>query len=211
MKRSLSDFDQFAGDSEQAVAMAVDSVLQAVSRADYGFKNIPIMYVQCGLPRFFNLRILHLPSISDMKEADSTDLAARQQLARDIRDACINVGFFYVKNHGIPEEDILGAIEAGKTFFALPEETKLKVCVWVSCVVHNRLTLNTSKYDVNLHPSFKGYNALLRQNLDPESRGDLHEAFNIGPERSEPAKDGKPYTNQWPAEVDGFKEGYLGY
>lgn len=62
-----------------------------------------------------------------MKDADSADSAVRQQLARDIRDACINVGFFYIKNHGIPEESILGAVEAGKRFFALPEETKLKV------------------------------------------------------------------------------------
>ena len=44
LERNESAFDQFASDSEQAV-MAVDSVLQAVGRADYGFKNIPIMYV----------------------------------------------------------------------------------------------------------------------------------------------------------------------
>ena len=62
-----------------------------------------------------------------MTDADSTDPVARQQLARDIRDACINVGFLYVKNHGIPEESITGAVEAGKKFFALPDETKFKV------------------------------------------------------------------------------------
>ncbi|KAL5501859.1 hypothetical protein ACEPAH_9120 [Sanghuangporus vaninii] len=152
--------------------MAIDSVLQAVSRADYGFQNIPVI---------------------DMKDADSADPAARQQLARDIRDACINVGFFYVKNHGIPEESVLGAIEAGKRFFALPEETK-------------------SKYDVKHSPSFKGYTALLKQNTDPENRGDLHESFNIGPEQNESSKkSGLLDANPWPAEVDGFKEGYLGY
>ena len=64
-----------------------------------------------------------------MADADSCDPVARQQLARDIRDACINVGFFYVKNHGIPEDSILGAVDAAKAFFALPEETKLKVCI----------------------------------------------------------------------------------
>ena len=41
-------------------------------------------------------------------------------------------GFFYVKNHGIPEECALGAIDAGKKFFALPEETKLKVCIYLT-------------------------------------------------------------------------------
>ena len=33
-----------------------------------------------------------------MKDASSKDLAVRQQLAREIRDACINVGFFYGKS-----------------------------------------------------------------------------------------------------------------
>ena len=62
-----------------------------------------------------------------MKDVDNPDPVARQQLARDIRDACINVGFFYVKNHGIPEKNISGAVDAGKRFFNLPDETKLKV------------------------------------------------------------------------------------
>lgn len=81
-----------------------------------------------------------------MKEATNPDPVIRQQLAKDIRDACINVGFFYgmiiprylrntvshassapVKNHGIPEDDIQGAVEAGKKFFALPTETKMEV------------------------------------------------------------------------------------
>lgn len=62
-----------------------------------------------------------------MKDADSTDAAVRQHLAEEIRDACINVGFFYVKNHGIPEESISGAVDVGKKFFALPNETKMKV------------------------------------------------------------------------------------
>lgn len=32
-----------------------------------------------------------------------------------------------VKNHGIPEEHIKMAVGAGKKFFALPTETKMKV------------------------------------------------------------------------------------
>ena len=35
--------------------------------------------------------------------------------------------FILVKNHGIPEDKILGAVNAGKDFFALSEETKMKV------------------------------------------------------------------------------------
>ncbi len=76
-----------------------------------------------------------------MKDAESSDPAARQRLARDIRDACINVGFFYVKNHGIPEESISGAVEAGKKFLTLPEETKLKVSPRSTseCLIYNKM------------------------------------------------------------------------
>lgn len=34
-----------------------------------------------------------------------------------------------VKNHGIPEEHIKMAVGAGKKFFALPTETKMKVSI----------------------------------------------------------------------------------
>ena len=36
------------------------------------------------------------------------------------------------------------------------------------------------KYDIHKSANFKGYNALLSENTDPEGRGDLNEGFNIG-------------------------------
>ena len=71
-------------------------------------------------------------------------------MAKDVRQACTDVGFFYgpvpaqdatipalkadltysfcsVKNHGIPEELIDAVISASKLFFSLPEEEKIKV------------------------------------------------------------------------------------
>lgn len=40
----------------------------------------------------------------------------------------INALFYLVRNHGISQEVIDNAVEAGKQFFALPEEEKMKVC-----------------------------------------------------------------------------------
>ena len=54
-------------------------------------------------------------------------LKARKELAREIRHAAENTGFFYIKNHGIPEATIKGALEASKAFFAQPEEKKMLV------------------------------------------------------------------------------------
>jgi hypothetical protein len=55
------------------------------------------------------------------------DLEARKQLARTITHAAENTGFFYVKNHGISEGAIQGGLDAAKSFFAQPEDDKLKV------------------------------------------------------------------------------------
>jgi len=69
--------------------------------------------------------------------------------------------FSPVKNHSIPSSLPQRVISSSLPFFALPEEEKLK-------------------YDIRKSSSFKGYNALMSGNEDPEGRGDLHEGFNIG-------------------------------
>lgn len=52
------------------------------------------------------------------------DLAARKALARRIRHAAENTGFFYIKNHGISDGIISDALNSSKAFFAQPEEKK---------------------------------------------------------------------------------------
>lgn len=55
------------------------------------------------------------------------DLQSRQALAVTIREAAENTGFFYIKNHGIPDHVIDAALAQGKAFFAQPEEKKREV------------------------------------------------------------------------------------
>ncbi|KAG8811880.1 hypothetical protein FRC19_003514 [Serendipita sp. 401] len=112
-----------------------------------------------------------------MADADSPDPLARKALAAKIRDACIRVGFFYIKNHSIPTSLPEAAIEHSLPFFALPEEEKMK-------------------YDIHASSNFKGYNAFLSENTDPEGRGDLNEGFNFGWETLED-EDGKVTENAW--------------
>ena len=84
---------------------------------------------------------------SDLADAWSSNVLKRRKLAELIRDACVNVGFFYgalyrvrwsfveltysrgrvVANHGISQATIDAAIEGGKTFFELPEDAKMSV------------------------------------------------------------------------------------
>ena len=92
---------------------------------------------QCGYANFdFN---------RDLKDLKSQDPADRRRIADEVRDACIQVGFFYgldlqllwdtlphlqsksVVNHGIPEHMTEGALEMAKNFFSLPIEAKMEV------------------------------------------------------------------------------------
>ena len=82
-----------------------------------------------------------------------------------------------VKNHSIPSPLPQRVISSSLPFFALPEEEKLK-------------------YDIRKSASFKGYNALLSENTDPEGRGDLNEGFNIGWEALE-GHESQTKTNAW--------------
>ena len=149
----------------------------------------------------------------DLQDIHSHDPTARRALADEIRDACINVGFFYgetcrtmictpalrhhpVKNHGVPEHIVSAALDAGKRFFALPQPTKDAI-------------------DIHKSSNFKGYTALLGENTDPENRGDLHEGFDIGWEDfvGTSREDDGAMTggNVWPEGLPGFREAVLEY
>ncbi|KAL4782611.1 2OG-Fe(II) oxygenase superfamily protein [Aspergillus varians] len=55
------------------------------------------------------------------------DLEARKQVASKIRAAAENTGFFYIKNHGIPEALIQSALHQAQAFFNQTFEEKEKV------------------------------------------------------------------------------------
>ena len=83
----------------------------------------------------------------------------RREIAPEIRKACMEVGFFYLKNHGIPDAVTRRAHQAMRRYFALPREEKLK---------QHYLTT----------PNHRGYVALGDIKADHELRGeDMHEAF----------------------------------
>ncbi|KJA17467.1 hypothetical protein HYPSUDRAFT_146474 [Hypholoma sublateritium FD-334 SS-4] len=147
---------------------ASPELLVALHRTESTFEEIPVI---------------------DIKDARSSDPIARKRLADLIRDACINVGFFYIESHGIPEEAVDNTINVGKKYFALPEATKMEL-------------------DIHKTSNFKGYTAFLGENTDPTGLGDMHEAFDIGCEiPSEGEHNGQMAGgNVWPPEIPEFKE-----
>lgn len=69
------------------------------------------------------------------------------------------------------------------------------------------------KCDIKKSATFLGYNGFLKQNLDPENAGDMHEAFNIGPDKDDGNENhAMSSPNLWPTEdLPDFKGDTLKY
>ena len=116
------------------------------------------------------------------------DLSADLSVAASaVRSACLDTGFFYVKNHGISQACVDAAFAASKAFFDLPSGVKDKYLA-----------------DENN----RGYTPMFEETLDPErqkEKGDTKEGYYIGrhcsrtdPESALPLHG----PNVWPAEAD---------
>ncbi|EPS41899.1 hypothetical protein H072_4122 [Dactylellina haptotyla CBS 200.50] len=125
--------------------------------------------------------------ILDLSLAFSEDLTARKKCAEELFDACTRVGFFYIKNHGVPEQVISECFASGREFFDLELSEKMKIYIKDS-------------------ENFKGYTPLLGENTDPTGRGDLHEGFDIGYDYSSEGKNQMEGVNRWPEALPGIKE-----
>jgi len=155
-------------------------------------EKLPLLFTKSPNSTFEEIPII------DISDAANLDPSIRRALAEKIRDACINVGFFYVSNHGIPEPVINQSIDAAKSFFALPLETKQAL-------------------DIHKTPNYRGYTGLFSENTNPLNRGDLHEGFDLGWEELVPSsKRGRndgvmAGNNVWPVGIPGFRNSVLSY
>ncbi len=123
------------------------------------------------------------------------DAAARAAVAAKIGDACRNIGFFYIINHGVPRELVARVFAESARFFALPADRKAEIAIEKSAC-------------------HRGYFMVGGENLDPakqKTAGDLKEGIKIG--RDLPADHplvvaGTPLhgPNQWPANLPGWRE-----
>jgi isopenicillin N synthase-like dioxygenase len=85
----------------------------------------------------------------------------KYQVAAQIREACLNSGFFYITGHGIPEDVTQDLFETMRTYFALPKDEKLAI-------------------DARHSHAFRGYFPLQGETLDPDMAPDLKEGFDMG-------------------------------
>lgn len=102
--------------------------------------------------------------------------AATHQVGRDMLAAAERVGFFYIRNHGIPAALIDDVLRVSAAFFAEPMERKQSVAV---------------------NAGHRGFIAMGQAKMTGGARPDLKESFVWGLDH--PGEDGIP-PNRWPGE-----------
>ena len=88
------------------------------------------------------------------------DRHEQEQVARQVYQACHDVGFMYLQNHGIPQRLLDNLLRQTAAFFDLPTREKNKVA---------------RSPETNC-----GYVGFQQERLNPTHPGDLKEAFNMG-------------------------------
>ena len=132
-------------------------------------------------------------SLADLR---SEDESRRRVVADAVGQACREIGFFYVVDHGVPTELRNKVFAQSKRFFQLPLERK------------QILSIKQSRHN-------RGYIALADERLNPEQGADQKEAFNIGvdlPLDHPDVVSGKPFrgVNYWP-DLSEWKADMLAY
>jgi isopenicillin N synthase-like dioxygenase len=130
----------------------------------------------------------NLPLI-DMTGVRERDPHAIQRAGAAIRQACVDTGFFYIVNHGVPQPVIDAAMAAAAEFFAHPAEVKRQVAV---------------------NKRHRGWHALGGALMYEATKPDHKEFFSIGLELPEDdpcvlAGQALRGPNQWPAFMPGLR------
>lgn len=105
-----------------------------------------------------------IPIVDIAPLLDGSDVSL---VARQIGDICENVGFLYIKNHGVPSSLIEDVYRLSQEFFAQPFEIK------------NQLNI------VNSGPTLRGYIPMYGENVDPKNTKDFKECFDFAQSEEE--------------------------
>lgn len=105
------------------------------------------------------MAVVQIPLI-DLAPLTQGNAADRQSVANQIYEACHEIGFMYLCNHGIPQSLLDQLLVQAKQFFDLPVAVKEQV---------------TRSNETNC-----GYIGVQKERLDPAKHWDLKEAFNMG-------------------------------
>ncbi|PWA24496.1 hypothetical protein CCH79_00011796 [Gambusia affinis] len=100
-------------------------------------------------------------SVYNLSKKDATD-EELQSLSQELKTAFSQVGFVFLKNSGISQEEVERVMESSKRFFLQPEELKKRF----------------SRKSFPNNPNH-GWVSMEAERLNPSQPGDLKEAFNV--------------------------------
>ena len=147
------------------------------------------------VPAVRKLDFTEIPVV-DVSPFVSGDETYRAEAVAALSDACENIGFVYVKNHGVPRDVLDAVVRETKLFFDLPHAEKMSVAVEKS-------------------PQFRGFLPLeyggTRAGGKDKKGPNLQEAFIIMPDRPVGEKNPLDGPNQWPETLPSLKSAMLAY
>jgi isopenicillin N synthase-like dioxygenase len=129
--------------------------------------------------------------IIDFAPTCSEHLKDRESVARELRRASIETGFFYLRNHGVLQELLDAQLKWADRFFSLPDHERTAVAMSNSSCM-------------------RGFEGAGKQALDADTPPDLRERFYVGVDLDAEhpyVRSGVPNhgPNQWP-NLTGFRE-----
>ena len=134
--------------------------------------------------------------IIDLADMESPDLSKREALAAKVYDACTQMGFFYVKNHGFSKDSIDSISGETKRFFKeLPLDQKMK-----TDRSKNKYHLGYNEFETQKKPGARRMHPFESFLVGREAAFDYECGAKVGPEHDA--------QNQWPLEEElpGFRE-----
>jgi isopenicillin N synthase-like dioxygenase len=137
--------------------------------------------------------------VLDLRAFLKGEPGALAHLGQEVRRALEDIGFFFVKNHGVRQELIDGVFGENARFHSQPLEHKLSVKVNNRGIGYMPSGLQQPKYSPEA----------------PKRKPDVGEAFFVGREtRAHDANSSDPLYqggNQWPKHLPGFRDILLEY
>lgn len=133
------------------------------------------------------------------------DLDSRKALAATVCEAAENTGFFYVKNHGIPQTIIAAALAQAKVFFAQPENEKRGVVNSKSKFFNGW----TERYGSKISPTeSRDFREAFMWRYDPQYDPDPRDTV---PDDIKPWLKGEEFVWEGTSHLPGFKRDMIAY
>jgi len=139
--------------------------------------------------------------VLDLESYRSGEAGAVERLGRQLYAACTQVGFYYIRNHGVPRALTVELFRQSQRFHALSLEEK------------NRVRVNANKIGYLAHAtSYTRHAGALADGRKPNLNASFVLRRELRPDDPDVLA-GKPFTglNQWPDHLPGFREGCVAY